>query len=121
MYIQRKQKGGSAIGLIITLAIIGLIAYFAIQYIPQHIEARTVDSILDKIQLDHKTTPVTSVNALLSSIENQLNVNDMNDMKDNFKVTELGGRYTIKVSYERELNLIYEKKPMLYEKTLVLK
>jgi hypothetical protein len=121
MYMQKKQKGGSAIGLIVTLAIIGLVAYFAIQYIPQHIEASTVDSILNKIELDHKTNPVTNVNALLRSIDNQLNVNEMNDLKDSFKVTELGGRYTIKVSYERELNLIYEKKQMLYEKTLVLK
>ena len=121
MYMQKKQKGGSIFGLIFSLAIIGLIAYFAIQYIPQYIEASTVDSILDKIELDHKTTPVTSVNALLRSIDNQLNVNEMNDLKDSFTVTELGGRYTIKVSYERELNLIYEKKPMLYEKTLVLK
>ena len=121
MHMQKKQKGGSAIGLIFTLAIIGLIAYFTIQYIPQYIEANTVDSILHKIELDNKTSPVTSVNALLRSIDNQLNVNEMNDLKDNFKVTERGGRYTIKVSYERELNLIYEKKQMLYEKTLVLK
>jgi hypothetical protein len=121
MHIKKKQKGGSAIGLIVTLAIIGLVAYFAIQYVPQHIEASTVDSILYKIELDHKTTPVSSVNALIRSIDNQLNINDMNDLKDSFKVTELGGRYTIKVSFERELNLIYEKKQMLYQKTLVLK
>ena len=29
--------------------------------------------------------------------------------------------YIVEVSYERELNLIYEKKPMIYEKTLTLR
>jgi len=45
----------------------------------------------------------------------------MNDMKDNFYVTQNGGTYTIEVSYERELNLGYEKKKMKYEKTRTLR
>jgi hypothetical protein len=36
-------------------------------------------------------------------------------------VSKYRGTYTIKVSYERELNLVYETKTIQYEKTRVLK
>jgi hypothetical protein len=54
-------------------------------------------------------------------IDKQLNMNQMNDLKDNFKVTQDGDRYIIKVSYERELNLVYKKKPVTYEKIVILR
>ena len=119
---QRKQKGGSVVSTIITLAIIGIGAYIGIQYVPQHIESSTMDSILHEIELDNKRAPVTSVNELQRSIENQLNVNEMNDMRDSFEITKNGrGHYFVKVSYERELDLIYGKKQMQYEKTITLR
>lgn len=119
--IQRKQKGGSVFSLIITLAIIGIAAYLAVQYVPQRIEFSTVDSILSKIEQDHRKTRIRSVNELQHSIANQLNVNEMNDLKDSFEIRQSGGIYVIRVSYERELNLIYAKKQMKYEKTITLR
>ncbi len=119
--IQRKQKGGSVFSLIITLAIIGIAAYLAVQYVPQRIEFSTVDSILSKIEQDHRKTRIRSVNELQHSIANQLNVNEMNDLKDSFEIRQSGGIYVIRVSYERELNLIYAKKQMHYEKTITLR
>jgi len=119
---QRKQKGGSVVGLIITLAIIGIVAYIGIQYVPQHIESSTMDSILHEIELDNKRTPITSASELERTIDNRLNVNEMNDMKNSFEITQNGrGHYFVKVSYERELDLIYSKKQMTYEKTITLK
>jgi hypothetical protein len=44
----------------------------------------------------------------------------MDDLRDSFKVTQDGEVYIVKVSYERELNLIYERKLMPYERTLTL-
>jgi len=119
--IQRKQKGGSVISLIITLAIIGIAAYLAVQYVPQQIEFSTVGSILSKIEQDHRKTRVRSINELQHSIDNQLNVNEMNDLKDSFEIRQSGGMFVIRVSYERELNLIYDKKQMKYEKTITLR
>ncbi len=121
MHMQSTQKGASAIGLIIILAILGFGIYVGLQYIPQFIESGTVDSILYNIEQNHKTTPVRGANEILSSISRQLDVNQMNDMKDKFYVTQYGGTYTIKVSYERELNLLYKTKLMKYEKTLTLR
>ena len=118
---QRIQHGASTIGLIIILAIIGAGAYIGLQYLPQYIECGTVDSILSNIEKAHEKTPATSVKNIRDIIDKQLNMNQMDDIRDNFTVTQDGEMYIVKVSYERELNLIYEKKPMKYEKTLTLK
>ena len=118
--LQRKQKGASAIVFIIVLAIFGYAVYVGLQYIPQRIESGTVDSILDSIVENHKTTPVQNVSEILSAITRQLNVNQMDDMKDKFKVSKYRGTYIIKVNYERELNLGYEIKTIQYEKTRTL-
>ena len=120
MNIQSKQKGASAIVFIIVLAIFAYAVYVGLQYIPQRIESGSVDSILDSIAENHKITPVQNVSELLSAITRQLNVNQMDDMKDNFKVSKYRGTYIIKVNYERELNLGYEIKTIQYEKTRTL-
>ena len=118
--IQSKQKGASAIVFIIVLAIFAYAVYVGLQYIPQRIESGSVDSILDSISANHKTTPVQNVSEIISAITRQLNVNQMDDMKDNFKVSKYRGTYIIKVNYERELNLGYEIKTIQYEKTRTL-
>ena len=43
---QKTQRGASAVILIIILAILGAGVYIGLQYLPQYIEAGTVDSIL---------------------------------------------------------------------------
>jgi Tfp pilus assembly major pilin PilA len=117
----KTQHGASAIGLIIILAIIGAGAYIGLQYIPQYIEAGTVDSILGSIEQTHAEAPVKSAGKVRDMIDKQLYMNEMDDLRDSFKVTQDGEIYIVTVSYERELNLIYEKKPMIYEKTLTLR
>jgi len=118
---QRTQRGGSVIIPIIILAIIGFGAYIGIQYLPQYIEASNVDSILGNIEKANAKTPVNGVKGIQDIINKQLNINQMNDLKDNFKVKHDGEMYTVKVSYTRELNLIYKKKTIEYEKSITLK
>lgn len=121
MNMQGKQKGASAIGLIISLAILGYGVYVGFQYIPQHIEFGTVKSILNNIGAKHKVNPVRSVDEILDSISRQLDINQMSEMKDKFYVTQSGETYTIEISYERKLDLLYKTKLMLYKKTLTLR
>jgi hypothetical protein len=118
--MQRAQQGISAIGLVIILAIIGAGVYIGLQYIPQYIEAGTVDSILANLEKAQEETPFSSAADVSKMINKQLNLNQMDDLRDSFKVTQDGEVYIVKVSYERELNLIYERKPMPYERTLTL-
>ena len=118
--IQKTQQGISAIGLIIILAIIGAGAYIGLQYIPQYIEAGTVDSILANLEKAQEETPFSSAADVSKMINKQLTLNAMDDLRDSFKVTEDGQAYIVRVNYERELNLLYEKKPMPYKKTITL-
>ena len=119
--MHKTQQGASGIGLIIFLAIIGAGVYIGLQYIPQFIERGTVDSILGSIEKTHKAKPLGSAKAVRDMINRQLDINQMNDLRDSFTVKQDNRMYIVKVSYERELNLIYEKKPMKYEKTLTLR
>ena len=116
----KRQKGASIIGLIIGLAIIGMIAFLGLQYVPQYIESGTVGSMLDAVARSHKANPFRSVNDVQKAIDKQLTVNQMDDLKKNFVITPNGNSYSITVSYERELDLGYKKKKMKYEKTIIL-
>jgi hypothetical protein len=117
---QQKQQGGSAIGLIITLAILAYGAYVGIQYIPQQIESRTFAGILDAVEGIHRQEHFSDATAVRGALDKQLYINGVTDMKDNFDVTSNGSRYTITVSYERELNLLFTVKPMHYKKSVTL-
>lgn len=117
---QRKQRGASAIGIIITLAIIGIGAYIGFQYLPLYIETGTVDSILTSIENADKEKPVTSAQQIRGMIEKQLNMNQMEELADSFKVTQDEEIFIVNVNYEREINLIYEKKLIITNKTLTL-
>jgi len=119
--MQKTQQGISTIGFFMLVAIIGVGAYIGIQYVPQYIECGTVDSILDSIKKTHNETPVSSVKGIEDMIDKQLDINQLDEMREYFTVTQDDGAYIVDVSYERELNLIYEKRPMKYEKSITLK
>jgi hypothetical protein len=116
-----KQKGASAIFTIIVLALLAYGVYLGIQYAPQAIESRAIDSIFATVDKDHKMDPMQSADEARSKVAKMLQVNEMNDMAKNVKVKQIAGTITIKIKYERELNLGFKTKPMPYEKTLVLK
>lgn len=118
--LQGMQQGASVIGLIITLIIIGYGSYIAIQYVPQLIESQSVNSILDSIQKDHRATPVESEAEIKGDWARLLNVNEMNELKDIIEVSNYRGKYTIKVGYDRELDLLFDKKTIHYEKSMTL-
>lgn len=117
----KTQRGASAIGLIIILAIIGAGVYIGIQYIPQYVERSTVDSILSNIEKANKSRPVSSMKDVRDMISKQLDMNQMDDLRNSFTVKQDGDMYIIRVSYERVLNLIYTKKIMKYEKSITLR
>jgi hypothetical protein len=115
-----KQRGASAIGIIIILAILGIGAYIGFQYIPLFIESGTVDSVMGSIEQANEKKPFTNTNEIHSLINKQLDMNQMMDLADAFTVTKYEETYTINVYYERQLNLIYEKKLIETDKTITL-
>jgi hypothetical protein len=116
-----QQRGASAIGTIIMLAILGYGVFIGFQYVPQAIESRSIDSILQTVDSANKSGSINSVQAAQERVISLLQVNEMNDMADAFTVTERDGRITVTFSYERELNLLYKIQPMPYKKIMILK
>jgi len=116
----RKQQGASPVILLIILAIIGIGVFIGIQYIPQKMERGAVDTLMTNIEKNHASTPFNSKNEIESQIANKLNIEGMNDMLNTFTVTEVEGGYDVNATYERELNLIYTKKPIVYNRTITL-
>jgi hypothetical protein len=121
MRTQANQNGRSIIGLIIILAIIAYGTYIGVQYIPQYVESSAVGSILNSVAKSHKTKPFSNPEAVRNAIDKQLDVNQLYDLRDSFIVIPAGNTFTIKSSYERELNLVYTQKTMQYEKSIILK
>ncbi len=115
-----KQRGASAIGIIIILAILGVGAYIGFQYIPLFIESGTVDSVMSSIEQANEDKPFTSTGGIRNMIDKQLDMNQMQELADAFTVTKDEETYTINVYYERQLNLIYEKKLIETDKTITL-
>lgn len=119
--IKGFRSGGSAVFNILVLIVLAYGVFLGIQYVPQVIESRTIDSILNSIKLENQTDPADSVQAVESMIDKHLSVNDMTGMRDQFLVDYMDREYTIQVSYERELNLGFEEKTLKYEKTMALR
>ena len=117
---QGKQTGASVIGLIITLVIIGYGAYVAIQYVPQVIEAQTVQSILESIQKDQRSAQRPDTEEIKRAWIRHLNINEMNELKDELEIDSYRGKVTLRVAYERELDLLYEKKSIEYKKMVTM-
>lgn len=119
--LKNPQQGASAIATVIVLAILAYAVYIGIQYVPLEIESKAIDSILDTLQTEHKTDPFTDEQDAKTKVINLLQINEMNDMTKSFTVKRVHGALTVNFTYDRELNLGYEKRPMHYEKSLVLK
>jgi hypothetical protein len=115
-----KQKGASAIVTLIILVVLGYAVYVGIQYVPQMIESKSIDPILSNVRDAHKTDRIDSVEEARQRVVNLLQINEMNDMTDSFDVKQRDGKVIITFNYDRELNLVYETKPMHYEKSLSL-
>ena len=115
-----RQRGASAIGIIIILAILGIGTYIGFQYIPLFIESGTVDSVMSSIEQANEKKTFASSGEIRSMINKQLDMNQMQELADAFTVTKYEETYTINVYYERQLNLIYKKKLIETDKTITL-
>ena len=115
-----KQKGASAIGTIIMLAVLGFGVYVGIQYVPQIIESKSIDSVLRTMEDTQSSDRVSTIVDARNKVIRLLQINDMNDMTDSLTVEKGDGGITVAFNYDRELNLIYKIQPMQYRKKVRL-
>jgi len=115
-----KQQGASKISNLLLLAILGFGIYLGIQYVPHYLEIKTLDAVLDSLVNGQMSNPAASAQEVTSRISSQLNINQKDNLRSAFKVREDGRSITVTAIYDWELNLLYEKKPMLYERSINL-
>ena len=118
--LPNKQKGGAILTLIILL-LLGYGIWIGIQYVPQMIESKAVESIFDTMRTDQAVDPVQTEGAAKAKVIRLLQINEMNEMTKNIKTSRGAGTINVNVSYDRELNLGFKVHPMHYEKNLELK
>jgi len=118
--LHRKHKGGAIVTLIV-LMLLGYGVWIGIQYVPQMVESKAVESIFDTMRTDQSVEPLQSEGAVKSKIVKLLQINEMNEMTENLKVSRGAGTINAKINYERELNLGFKVHQMQYEKILELK
>lgn len=118
---RKSQRGASAVGTVFLLAIVAYVVFIGIQYVPQLIESSRVHAILNNIESAHHSDPARSMQAVRSLVDNHLNLNQMNHLRDNLTIREFANDYIIEVSYERDLDLLFTKKVITYEPSLTLR
>ena len=117
---RKYQSGGGLLGNIFLLALFAYGVYLSIQYVPQFIESRSLDSVLESIETQHRGHPYESAQQVEQAIKSNLNLNQMDDMMNNVSVRESGRSISIEVSYQRELDLLFQKKVLHTHKTVDL-
>jgi len=119
--MQKREHGASSFTVIMVLALVGAGIYLGLQYIPQLIESGTVDAILSDVKKAHALKPVREVRELNEMIGRSLDVNQLEELRKQFTVTESEDEFIVDVAYARELNLLVTRYPINYKKSLVLR
>jgi len=117
---RKLETGGSAIGNIILIALFAYAVFIGIQYVPQLIESKSLDSLLDSLSSQNMMQKYSDTGEVERAISSMLNLNQMDEMAQYIKVRDTGQGFSVEIEYERELNLLAQKKVMKYTKIMDL-
>ena len=120
MRIRDRQKGASAVGLVILVAVVAYGGYVALHYAPQVIEWGIAKTGLETIGDLHRRERFGSTSDVRSAIDKQLYVNQRVDLGPYFTVEENAGGYVVTVRYARELDLLLRQIEINYDKSIIL-
>ena len=100
--ITKQQRGMTTIGLLLVLAVLGLIAFGVIQLVPVYLENMKVVQLLNqtKEQLDGQSP---SVKDIRDALYKRAEIEDLRDIdtKKDIVVKPKSGGYTVEIQYER--------------------
>lgn len=119
MPYRQKQDGGAITSLMI-LAIIAYIIYVGIQYVPLYIESSSVDSILHTVADTNRKERLASESDVRTALDKQLYINEMRDFKGTFSVVPIPDGFRLTARYERQLNLLFKRMQIPFEKSVTL-
>lgn len=97
MLLQKRQKGMTFLGYVIVLAIIGFFAIMALKLTPVYLEYQSIVKIMNNVAQENITSP----NALRSTIQKRLDVNNITTVtaKD-FRIRRGEGATELSIEYE---------------------
>ena len=100
--MRRNQQGITAIGLIMVLAILGLISFAVIQMVPVYLENMKIVQVLKqtKSDLDGQNASADDIRTALDKRVNIEGLYDVNARKD-FEIKRSGNGFTVAMAYER--------------------
>jgi len=100
--ITKQQRGMTTIGLLLVLAVLGLIAFGVIQLVPVYLENMKVVQLLNqtKEQLDGQSPSVKDIRDALYKRAEIEDLRDIDTRKD-IVVKPKSGGYTVEIQYER--------------------
>lgn len=116
----KNQRGGSVLGNILLLGLFAYGVFLGIQYLPHMLESKSLDSMLDSIDSQHRAQAYESGHQVEQAVKSILNLNQMDDMMEHIQVRSGPQGISIEIGYERELDLLFQKKVMKYSKILDL-
>lgn len=111
------QRGASLAGNILLLAAFGYGIYLGIQYVPFYLESKSIDSILQSIEAQHQSQRFEAAQQVDQAVRKNLNMNQMDDMMTHVRIRENPSGISIEINYDRELDLLFDRKTLSFSKT----
>jgi hypothetical protein len=105
--MRKQQRGMTTIGLIMLLAVFGLIAFGVIQLIPVYLENMKVVQVLNQVKsdLDGRNANVTQIKTALGKRVNIESLREFNARRD-FLITRSTNGFLVQVEYARKKTYI---------------
>lgn len=105
--MRKRQSGITTLGLIMMLAVLGLIGFGVLQMVPVYLENMKLVSLLKQVKIDHD-----GQNASLSEIKNtiykRIDVEDLRgiNMREDFVFSRSPNGYLVSIEYSRKKTFI---------------
>lgn len=104
--VQAKQRGMTAIGVLLILVLVGVVALAVIKLVPVYMEHFAVTSSLESLQEDPGDGPLTP-RTLEKLLMRRLSINDADGVKrEHVEVEKIDGGHQVTVKYERRVPFV---------------
>jgi hypothetical protein len=102
--MRKSQRGITTIGLIMVLAVLGLISFAVIQMVPVYLENMKIVQVLKqtKTDLDGQNA---SADDIRSGLDKRVNIEGLYDVdaRKDFEIKRGGNGYNVRMAYERRM------------------
>jgi hypothetical protein len=105
--MRKKQRGMTTIGLVMLLAVFGLIAFGVLQLIPVYLENMKVVQVLNQVKGDFEGQNA-SVAQIKTAIGKRVDIEDLRefDWRNDFVITRSPNGYWISTEYDRKKSYV---------------